>query len=114
MKFGLCRLRSVHYSFGTMSLIQQNREVILPIIFPALEKNARSHWNQAVHSLTFNVRKMFLEMDHELFEYCKRKFEEDEMNSKSLQERRELTWDRLEVVASSKSMSIEAVLVQPN
>ena len=55
-----------------------------------------------------------MEMDHELFEYCKRKFEEDEMNSKSLQERRELTWDRLEVVASSKSTSIEAVLVQPN
>ncbi|KAG9149584.1 hypothetical protein Leryth_021520 [Lithospermum erythrorhizon] len=43
------------------NLIKQNRKVILPIIFPALERNARHHWNQAVHSLTLNVSIVSLE-----------------------------------------------------
>ncbi|BAT80730.1 hypothetical protein VIGAN_03032900 [Vigna angularis var. angularis] len=38
-----------------VSLIAQNRTVVLPIIFEALEKNIQSHWNQAVHELTVNV-----------------------------------------------------------
>ncbi|KAK7246933.1 hypothetical protein RIF29_41804 [Crotalaria pallida] len=38
------------------NLIKQSRKVILPIILPALERNARSHWSQAVHSLTLNMK----------------------------------------------------------
>lgn len=82
-----------------VSLIAQNRNVILPIIFEALEKNIRSHWNQAVNGLTVNVRKMFLEMDVELFEECQRQFEEREANAKELEEQRELTWQRLAAAA---------------
>lgn len=32
---------------------------VLPVVFGALEENANSHWNPAVHGLTCNVRKMF-------------------------------------------------------
>ena len=39
-----------------VSLVAQQRHVVLPLVFPALERNARSHWNPAVHGLTFNVR----------------------------------------------------------
>eukprot|EP01018_Ginkgo_biloba_P003821 Gb_31232 [translate_table: standard] len=94
-----------------VSLIAQNRHVILPLIFPALERNTRSHWNQGVHNLTLNVRKMFLEMDEELFQECQGKFQEEEAKAKEVQERREMTWKRLEVVAASKAVSNEAVLV---
>jgi serine/threonine-protein phosphatase 2A regulatory subunit B' len=66
-----------------VSLVAQNRQVVLPIIFPALERNTRSHWNQAVHGLTLNVRKMFLEMDQELFQECQRKYQEDESKAKA-------------------------------
>lgn len=78
-----------------VSLIAQNRSVILPIIFEALEKNIQSHWNQAVHGLTVNVRKMFLEMDTELFEECQRQYTEKENRAKQVAEQRELTWQRL-------------------
>lgn len=78
-----------------VSLIAQNRNVILPIIFEPLERNVRSHWNQAVHGLTINVRKMFLEMDFELFEECQKQHDETEAKAQELEEQRELTWKRL-------------------
>ncbi|KAJ1288868.1 hypothetical protein BS78_02G120900 [Paspalum vaginatum] len=46
-------------------LIKQNCKVILPIIFPALEKNINEHWNQAVQSLSMSVRKLFSDRDPE-------------------------------------------------
>ncbi|KAM7468223.1 hypothetical protein LguiB_015785 [Lonicera macranthoides] len=83
-----------------VNLIAQNRGVILPIIFEALEKNIRSHWNQAVHGLTVNVRKMFLEMDAELFEECQRQYAEKEARAREVEELRELTWQRLAAAAA--------------
>ncbi len=91
-----------------VSLVAQNRQVVLPLIFTALERNTRSHWNQAVHGLTLNVRKMFLEMDQEVFEVCQHKFQEDEAKAKGLEEKREDTWKRLEaagtLLANNSSM----------
>nr|KYP41918.1 Serine/threonine protein phosphatase 2A 57 kDa regulatory subunit B' beta isoform [Cajanus cajan] len=83
-----------------VSLIAQNRTVILPIIFEAFERNISSHWNQAVHGLTVNVRKMFLEMDAELFEECQRQHSEKEAKAKEIEEERELKWKRLADAAS--------------
>ena len=94
------------------NLITQNRKVILPIIFPALEKNTRGHWNQAVQGLTLNVRKLFLDADQELFEECLLRFQEDEAREREMHEKREMMWKRLEDVAASKAtISNEAVLV---
>ncbi|KAK6128291.1 hypothetical protein DH2020_037968 [Rehmannia glutinosa] len=93
------------------NLMKQNRKVILPIIFPALEKNARGHWNQAVQSLTLNVRKIFSDVDPELFEECLLKFQEDEAQQEENKAKREATWKRLEEIATAKAASNEPVLV---
>jgi serine/threonine-protein phosphatase 2A regulatory subunit B' len=93
------------------NLITQNRRVILPIIFPALERNTRGHWNQAVQSLTLNVKKIFSDADQEIFDECLVKFEEDEVKQMETREKRDLTWKCLEDVATSKVVSNEAVLV---
>ncbi|KAL2500206.1 Serine/threonine protein phosphatase 2A 59 kDa regulatory subunit B' eta [Abeliophyllum distichum] len=93
------------------NLIKQNRKVILPIIFPSLEKNATNHWNQAVRSLTLNVRKIFSDVDPELFEECLHKFQEDEVREKEMEMKREATWRRLEEIAAMKAASNEPVLV---
>ncbi|OMO88851.1 Protein phosphatase 2A, regulatory B subunit, B56 [Corchorus capsularis] len=93
------------------NLITQNRKVILPIIFPALERNTRGHWNQAVQSLTLNVKKIFSDADQPLFEECLARFQEDEAKEKEMQQKRELIWKRLEDVAASTAVSNEAVLV---
>ncbi|CAI5532044.1 unnamed protein product [Closterium sp. Naga37s-1] len=72
-----------------VSLVAQNRASVLPLIFGALERNARSHWNQAVNGLTINVRKMFLEMDQTLYEDCQRQFLEEEARERDVQAGRE-------------------------
>ncbi|XP_052875403.1 serine/threonine protein phosphatase 2A 57 kDa regulatory subunit B' beta isoform-like [Gossypium arboreum] len=76
----------------TVNLFALNRQVILPIIFEALERNIRSHWNQAVHGLTMNVRKMFMEMDANLFDECQKEFAEKEARTQEVEEQREMTW----------------------
>lgn len=95
------------------NLIKQNRKVILPIVFPALEKNARNHWNQAVQSLTLNVRKIFSDADPELFEECLRKFQNEEAHQRENCMKRETRWRRLEEIAAMKATSNEPVLVSP-
>lgn len=85
-----------------MSLIAQNRNIILPIIFEALEKNIQNHWNQAVHGLTVNIRKMFLEMDVELFEECQREYAEREAKAIDVEEQRELAWKKLADAAAHR------------
>ncbi|CAD6220358.1 unnamed protein product [Miscanthus lutarioriparius] len=45
------------------NFVKQNSKVILPIIFPALEKNINGHWNQVVQSLSLNVQKLFSDRD---------------------------------------------------
>ncbi|KAE8734525.1 Serine/threonine protein phosphatase 2A 59 kDa regulatory subunit B' zeta isoform [Hibiscus syriacus] len=97
-----------------VNLIKQNRNVLLPIIFPSLEKNARNNWNQAVQSLTLNVRKIFSDTDPKLFEECLRKFEEDEARENEVKSKRKATWKRLEEVAAMNAASNETVLVFHN
>ncbi|XP_039120903.1 serine/threonine protein phosphatase 2A 57 kDa regulatory subunit B' theta isoform-like [Dioscorea cayenensis subsp. rotundata] len=85
------------------NLIKQNRKVILPIIFPALERNTRGHWNQAVRSLTLNVRKIFSDQDPELFEECLQKFQENEGKEEEIHLKHEARWKSLQEIAASKS-----------
>lgn len=82
-----------------ISLVSQNRQAIMPLILPALERNIGSHWNQAVLNLTRNVKKMLREMDEELFLACENNFERDEMEQKMVEEKRRMTWHRLETSA---------------
>ncbi|CAN8257256.1 unnamed protein product [Cochlearia groenlandica] len=85
-----------------VGLIAQNRGVILPIIFASLERNIESHWNQAVHGLSTNIKRMFMEMDPELFEECQQHFEEKQANSKEVEEQRQSMWKRLDEVVEER------------
>lgn len=86
-----------------VSLVAQNRHLVLPIVFGALERNARTHWNAAVHGLTCNVRKMFMEMDQGLFDECLRQFDEEERRAVMVTEQREAQWKKLEQKAAQNS-----------
>ena len=62
-----------------VSLVAQHRQVILPVVFNALESNARSHWNPAVHGLTSNVKKVFQDMDMNLWRECEAHYQQEEV-----------------------------------
>ncbi|OUZ99672.1 Protein phosphatase 2A [Macleaya cordata] len=97
-----------------VSLIAHNRQVILPLIYPALEKNTQGHWNQAVLNLTLNVRKMFSEMDNELVLSYQGKFEDEAAKLKTVADKRRVIWEQLENIASFQPVTGNtAVMVTP-
>uniref|UniRef100_A0A8B9NH63 Serine/threonine protein phosphatase 2A regulatory subunit n=1 Tax=Accipiter nisus TaxID=211598 RepID=A0A8B9NH63_9AVES len=57
-----------------MSLISDNAAKILPIMFPALYKNSKSHWNKTIHGLIYNALKLFMEMNQKLFDDCTQQY----------------------------------------
>ncbi|CAL9768234.1 unnamed protein product [Musa acuminata subsp. burmannicoides] len=83
-----------------INLMAQNRQAIMPLVLPALERNLQSHWNQTVLNLTQYVKKMFSEMDEELVLACKKKFEEKEKKQKTMEEKRRLIWEHMETSAA--------------
>lgn len=99
-------------------MISQNRQVIVPIVYPALERNARWHWNQSVLNVTMNVRKMFFDMDERLLLACQSNFQLEEEKRTAAEERRRLVWKQLErnaqpVVAGSASFPQPSSSVPP-
>ncbi|KAF8393311.1 hypothetical protein HHK36_021552 [Tetracentron sinense] len=97
-----------------VSLIVHNRQVILPLIYPALERNTRNHWNQAVLNLTLNTRRMLSDIDNEIVLACQGKFDEEENKLRVAEEKRRVTWERLEIAASFQPVNGNtAVLVSP-
>ncbi|KAJ3694168.1 hypothetical protein LUZ60_009648 [Juncus effusus] len=79
-----------------INLISENRQTLIPIIFPALERNSRMHWNRSVLNVTNNVRKMFYEMDETLLLACETSFREEEEKKAERDEKRRIIWERLE------------------
>ncbi|XP_064881665.1 serine/threonine-protein phosphatase 2A 56 kDa regulatory subunit gamma isoform isoform X2 [Oncorhynchus nerka] len=57
-----------------MSLISDNAAKILPIMFPALYRNSKTHWNKTIHGLIYNALKLFMEMNQKLFDDCTQQF----------------------------------------
>ena len=53
-----------------MKLIVNHRAELFPKLVPALYANSKTHWNQTVHGLTYNVLKLMMEADPGLFDSC--------------------------------------------
>jgi len=49
-------------------LIEENSTSIMPIMFPALYKISKEHWNQTIIALVYNVLKTFMEVNSKLFD----------------------------------------------
>ncbi|KAF4373127.1 hypothetical protein CsatB_008473 [Cannabis sativa] len=96
-----------------VNLVAHNRQEILPIILPVLERNAQNHWNPGVLHLTLNLRKMLIEMDDELFASCYSQFKEEEAKLSLASEKRKEAWERLEKAARPQPIAGNAVLVTP-
>jgi len=82
-----------------VKLINQNRAELFPIIIGALYKNSKHHWNSAVHGLTFNVLKLLMEADPQLFDECSSKHRADE---EGVEEARAEKWEKLRSLHKEK------------
>lgn len=83
------------------NFVNDNVDVILPIIFPALYENSKMHWNRTIHGMIYNTMKMFMEINPTLFDECYNDYtfsqEEAEIKDK---ERRDM-WLALEIMSNS-------------
>lgn len=48
--------------------------IILPIVFPALYQNSKTHWNRTIHGMVYNALKLFMEINQEVFEECQNSY----------------------------------------
>ncbi|XP_063047179.1 serine/threonine-protein phosphatase 2A 56 kDa regulatory subunit delta isoform isoform X1 [Engraulis encrasicolus] len=84
-----------------MSLISDNAAKILPIMFPALYKNSKSHWNKTIHGLIYNALKLFMEMNQKLFDDCTQQYKAEKQKEKYKLKEREEIWHKIEELAKS-------------
>jgi serine/threonine-protein phosphatase 2A regulatory subunit B' len=91
-----------------VKLINQNRHELFPIVIGALYKNSKQHWNSAVHGLTFNVLKLIMEADPQLFDECSAKHRAEEENEERYEAVRSKKWAHLqELFDQKKSLTNE-------
>ncbi|XP_032995480.1 serine/threonine-protein phosphatase 2A 56 kDa regulatory subunit gamma isoform isoform X4 [Lacerta agilis] len=84
-----------------MSLISDNAAKILPIMFPSLYRNSKTHWNKTIHGLIYNALKLFMEMNQKLFDDCTQQFKAEKVKEKLKMKEREEAWVKIENLAKS-------------
>ncbi|XP_030071400.1 serine/threonine-protein phosphatase 2A 56 kDa regulatory subunit gamma isoform isoform X2 [Microcaecilia unicolor] len=84
-----------------MSLISDNAAKILPIMFPSLYRNSKTHWNKTIHGLIYNALKLFMEMNQKLFDDCTQQFKAEKQKEKLKLKEREEAWVKIENLAKS-------------
>uniref|UniRef100_A0A2M4CZ56 Putative serine/threonine protein phosphatase 2a regulatory subunit n=1 Tax=Anopheles darlingi TaxID=43151 RepID=A0A2M4CZ56_ANODA len=88
----------------TKALIQQKKTRIMPIMFPALYRISKEHWNQTIVALVYNVLKTFMEMNSKLFDDLTASYKAERQKEKRREREREELWKRLnELEISSRS-----------
>ncbi|XP_035631119.1 serine/threonine-protein phosphatase 2A 56 kDa regulatory subunit gamma isoform-like isoform X2 [Oncorhynchus keta] len=95
-----------------MSLISDNAARILPIMFPSLYLNSKTHWNKTIHGLIYNALKLFMEMNQKLFDDCTQQFRTEKNKEKAKWKEREEAWVKIENLAKSNPQFL--VYVDPS
>ncbi|KAI8927674.1 phosphatase 2A regulatory B subunit-domain-containing protein [Entophlyctis helioformis] len=86
-----------------INLISDNVNVILPIMFSALYRNSKTHWNRTIHGLVYNALKLFMEMSPKLFDECTNKYKQNRQFERKKQKEREDAWAKIEASATSNA-----------
>ncbi|XP_032521365.1 serine/threonine-protein phosphatase 2A 56 kDa regulatory subunit gamma isoform-like isoform X2 [Danaus plexippus] len=89
-----------------MSLISDNTSHILPIMFPSLYRNTKSHWNKTIHGLVYNALKLFMEMNQKLFDECTQQYKQEKQKERERLQQREELWQKLEARAATRAAQL--------
>jgi len=80
-----------------------HRKKILPIIYPALQKNYSKHWNSTVSSLTLNIIRIFKEMDKELYEEVAKNYKNGRQSPTIKKQKRENKWKTIQQMSNKNT-----------
>ncbi|KAG2194002.1 hypothetical protein INT47_005004 [Mucor saturninus] len=82
-------------------IINDNLEVVMPIIFPSLYKHSKEHWNRTIHGLVYNALQLLMKLDDELFTKYVDKYKQEELSDskKKSDSDRIIAWKKIETQA---------------
>ena len=104
-------LMSPHFQVAERALFLWNNEYIVqqitnfkksifPIVFASLAQNAEGHWNSTVHGLTYNVQKLLMEMDSELYDAEAARYEAAQADKAKQEEQAKAQWAAVSAMAA--------------
>nr|XP_061842971.1 serine/threonine-protein phosphatase 2A 56 kDa regulatory subunit alpha isoform-like isoform X1 [Nerophis lumbriciformis] len=79
-----------------LSLIEENIDKILPVMFGSLYRISKEHWNQTIVALVYNVLKTLMEMNCTLFDELTSSYKSDRQREKKKEQERDELWRKLE------------------
>ncbi|CDS02840.1 Putative Serine/threonine-protein phosphatase2A regulatory subunit delta isoform [Lichtheimia ramosa] len=94
-----------------VSLIAENMETVMPIIFPALYKTSKSHWNKTILNLVYTALKLCMDINPVLFDECANQYKVQRQLERKRQKESEENWKMLQrkvMVLASTTPSDEA------
>ncbi|CAJ0954609.1 unnamed protein product, partial [Mesorhabditis belari] len=81
-----------------LSLIEETSSQVMPIMFPALYRISKEHWNQTIVALVYNVLKTFMEMNGKLFDELTSTYKMERQKERKREKDRDELWKRLEAI----------------
>ncbi|XP_072310671.1 serine/threonine-protein phosphatase 2A 56 kDa regulatory subunit alpha isoform [Eucyclogobius newberryi] len=81
-----------------LSLIEENIDKILPIMFGSLYRISKEHWNPTIVALVYNVLKTLMEMNGPLFDELTTSYKTDRQREKKREQERDELWRRLDAL----------------
>ncbi|ODQ64493.1 protein phosphatase 2A regulatory B subunit [Nadsonia fulvescens var. elongata DSM 6958] len=87
-------------------LMNENMDIILPIIFSSLYENSKNHWNQTIHTMIYNAMKMFMDLNPELFDQCTIAYHQTQERNEERLKLRDEGWKLLEVQAQENMATL--------
>ncbi|KAG8935675.1 Serine/threonine-protein phosphatase 2A 56 kDa regulatory subunit delta isoform [Tulasnella sp. 419] len=88
-----------------VNLMGDNISIVLPIVFPALYKNSRSHWNRTIHGMIYNALKLFMEINPELFDECVQTYKRNRIAERAALTKRYENWQKVREMAIANAPS---------
>ncbi|KXN85449.1 Serine/threonine-protein phosphatase 2A 56 kDa regulatory subunit gamma isoform [Leucoagaricus sp. SymC.cos] len=78
-----------------VNLMSDNLPVILPIVFPALYNNSKTHWNRTIHGMVYNALKLFMEINPDLFDEAMQQYKQRRVDDQEHAVRQFNNWEKL-------------------
>uniref|UniRef100_A0A7N8Y0C3 Serine/threonine protein phosphatase 2A regulatory subunit n=1 Tax=Mastacembelus armatus TaxID=205130 RepID=A0A7N8Y0C3_9TELE len=90
-----------------ISLIEENIDKILPIMFGSLYRISKEHWNPTIVALVYNVLKTLMEMNCTLFDELTSSYKTDRQREKKKEQERDELWKKLDELRLSNTALVQ-------
>uniref|UniRef100_A0A0N4ZDS1 Serine/threonine protein phosphatase 2A regulatory subunit n=1 Tax=Parastrongyloides trichosuri TaxID=131310 RepID=A0A0N4ZDS1_PARTI len=79
-----------------MNLIAEFAKELIPVVFPALYKSSKTHWNKTINGLIYNAMKVFMDANQVLVNSCAENLEKNNEMEEERQRRIQDLWNYYE------------------